>query len=161
MFTYPRLDDWTSRWAGFIKDSLDLRHDLVLDWDVINCTQFGGQGIEAITGHNPYEEGGWQEKFTTSKDAVVAIKAEGFTTLDDLIASLFPEIPLAFTWPGDVVLIKAIPWGEASANERKTMPHGVALADPPFYYAVTEQGLGRGDLRAEGIRAFAIGHEVG
>lgn len=156
-FTYPRYPDWTSRWSYFIKDSLDLQLDLVLDWESINCTQFVSQGIEAITGHNPYEEDGWVDTFTTAEGAGKAIRKRGYNTLDEVTEALFPEIPLSFVWPGDLVLIRSAPC-EAT---RQIMPHGWALADPPFFYVVGEQGLGRGDLLKEAIRGFAIGHEVG
>lgn len=157
MFTHERLPDWTARWAHFIKDGLDLSPDLQLDWENINCTQFSASGIEAITGHNPYEEEEWLGTFTNSIGAALEIRRRGFETLDDVIASLFPEIPLAFVWPGDVVLISSTPWDEAA---RVVMPHGVALADPPYFYAVNEAGMGRGDLYASTVRAFGIGHSV-
>lgn len=160
MFVYPRYPDWTARWAHFIKDSLDLWEDLKLDWGGVNCTQFSGQGVEALTGHNPYEEGGWADKFGTPQEAADAIVEAGFNTLDDLIAALFPEVPLSMAWPGDVVLIAAAPQGDLSVGVVQKMPHGVALADPPFFYAVTPEGLGRGPLYTQAVRAFAVGREA-
>jgi hypothetical protein len=166
MFTYPRIDNWTGKWSEFVKDTLDLQRDLILDWGDINCTQFSADGIEAITDHNPYDEGEWRGKFSSSLSAVKVIKRRGFNTLDDVIASLFPEIPLSFVWPGDVVLVKSVPWSdETDAADgtlfaREVMPHGVALADPPYYYAVTEQGVGKGDLYKEAVRGFAVGHTI-
>lgn len=159
MFTHPRLNDWTGRWSEFIKDTLDLAGDLRLDWAGINCTQFSGQGIEALTGHNPYEEGEWEGKFTTALSAAKEIKKRGFNTLDDVIASLFPnEVPLAYAWPGDVVLIQTVPWTEEDV--RAVMPHGVCLAEPPYFYGVSPEGVGRGDLFKDAVRCFAIGREV-
>lgn len=158
MFDYERRPDWTARWAEFIKDSLDLQPELCLDWEFTSCTSFAAQGIEAITGRNPFEEGEWDGKFTTPLSAAKEIKRRGFLTLDDVIASLFVEIPLAFAWPGDVVLVRALPWSDEEA--RSVMPHGVGLVDPPYYYSPAELGLGRGDLYKEAVRAFAIGHGV-
>jgi len=160
IFNYPRYPDWTSRWAYFIQDCLHLRTDLKVDWEHINCTQFSGQGIAAITGHDPYEEGGWEGKFSTPEEAADTIKAAGFSSLDELIASLFKEVPLSMAWPGDVVLIKAAPQMDLSVGVVKMMPHGVVLADPPFFYAVTHEGLGRGDLYGDAVRAFAVGREI-
>lgn len=158
MFAYPRRPDWTGRWSEFIKDTLDLAPDLRLDWEHINCTQFLGQGIEALTGHNPYEEDGWAGKFTTPLSAAKEIKKRGYNTLDDVIADRFKEIPLAFTWPGDIVLVNTVPW--ANDETRLIMPHGVTLAEPPFFYGVSEEGVGRGNLYTEAYKCFAVGHEV-
>lgn len=158
MFMYPRLPDWTSRWAHFIKDTLDLASDLRLNWMDVHCAQFTGSGIEAITQHNPYEEDGWADKFTTAASAAKEIRKRGFTTLDDVIVSLFPEIPLAYAWPGDVVLVNTVPWTDEET--RTVMPHGVTLADPPFFYGVSPEGVGRGDLYQDAFKCFAIGREV-
>lgn len=128
-----------------------------LDWGHINCTQFSGSGIEAITGHDPYVEGEWEGHFQDEWEAGKEIRRRGFETLDDVIADLFPEIPLAFVMPGDVVLIKSAAW---DGESRIVMPHGVALADPPFFYAVTPEGLGRGDLYSDGVRGFAVGRSI-
>jgi hypothetical protein len=158
MFECERLPDWTARWAEFIQDCLDLSSDLKLDWGHINCTQFSAPGIEAITGKNPYEEGGWEGLFDSPMSAAKEIRKRGFNNLDEVIASLFPEIPLAFVWPGDVVLIKASPTHESEPSQ--IMPHGVGLANNPFFFAVEERGLGRGDLFTSAIRAFAVGHQI-
>lgn len=159
MFTHERLPDWTIRWAEFVKDCLDISSDLRLDWENTTCTSFCAQGIEVLTGHNPFEEGAWAGTFTNTWEAAKEIRKRHFETLDDLIANLFPEIPLAYAWPGDVVLIKAIDWN-AEEESKLVMPHGVALADPPVYLAVTEEGFGKGDLYGGAVRAFGIGHTV-
>jgi hypothetical protein len=158
MFECDRLPDWTARWAEFIQDCLGLSADLKLDWANINCTQFSAQGIEAITGKNPYEEGGWEGLFDSPMSAALEIKRRGFNNLDEVIASLFPEIPLAFVWPGDVVLIRTTLTEDEAATA--IMPHGVGLANSPFFFAVEENGLGRGDLFLQATRAFAVGHTI-
>lgn len=159
MFDYPRLPDWTSRWAHFVKDSLDIQSDISLDWEHVSCTSYAAQGIEAITGHNPFEEEGWAGSFTTALGAAKAILSKGFKTLDDVIASLFPEIPLAYAWPGDVLLVRTLP--EAlDAESSLVMPHGIGICDPPLYLSPAIGGLGRQNMFKDGLRAFAIGHKV-
>jgi hypothetical protein len=155
-FTHPRLPDWTIRWTEFIKVSLDKAGELKLDWEDITCTQWSGDGIEAITGHNPYEP--FRGKHHGVMGACKAIKAAGFNSLDELIADLFEEVPLSMAHQGDLVLAKSGGWGEEGSEE--IMPHAVGLADPPLYWAVTEAGLGKGDLYADGVRAFAVGRVI-
>lgn len=155
-FTYPRYPDWPARWAEFIRDCQQLSSDLSIDWEYINCLQFAMMGVEAITGHDPYDQ--VRQDVSTPLSAIKAIKAQGFNTLDEVPPALFDEIPLAFAQPGDVLLVNAAPWSD---NEEilTVIPHTVALADPPFYYAPGLEGLGRGHMYKEALRAFAVGHK--
>lgn len=156
-FTHPRLPDWPARWSEFVKDCLDLTADLKLDWEYIHCAQFSGSGIEAITGHDPYEP--FKGKFKTAHGGMKVIKEEGFNTLDDLIAALFEEVPLSLAQSGDIALARTISW-EGDEEARTIMPHGVVLCDPPVYYAVTPEGFGKGNLYEDSIRAFAVGRSI-
>lgn len=161
-FTHLRYEDWRIRWIEFIKDSLDLASDLCLNWDDITCTQWTGDGIEAITGHNPYDP--WRGKHKGILGACKEIKKAGFNSLDDLIASLFTEVPVSMAHQGDLILTRTQRWisegDEGALFAEEVMPHGVALADPPIYWGVTEQGFAKGDLYADAVRAFAVGRIV-
>lgn len=156
-FEHLRLPDWTQRWSEFIRDCQQIQSDLKLDWEHVNCTYLTGQGIEAITGHNPYDD--WEGKFTTSQGAAKEIKKRGFETLDDVMLDLFPEVPLSMVWPGDVVLIRTLAW-DGDEELRTVMPHGVALADPPVFWAITLDGMGTGPLYEQAVKALAVGREV-
>lgn len=157
LFMHKRLPDWTARWSEFIKECQELERDLTFDWSHINCTQFMGQGIEAITGHNPYEP--YEGTFTNALGAARVVKKNGFDTLDDFVAFTFKEVPIAMAWPGDIALVKPIGW-EEEEEAVAVMPHGVVLVDPPIYHSVAQGGLVKGDLYADAVRAFAVGREV-
>jgi len=164
-FSTMRRPDWTIRWTEFMKDSMDLAVETRLDWDDdgITCTSWAGDGIEALTGANPFDP--YRGSFNGILGACKAIKESGFKSLDDLIASLFQEVPVGMAQTGDLVLVRSVDWAQTALehNEYKVtaiMPHAVALVDPPLYWAVTEQGLGKGDLYADAVRAFAIGRTI-
>ena len=160
-FIHSRRPDWDARWAEFIHDCLQLSSDLAIDWEYVNCFQFTGMGVEVITGHDPYEPFG--EAVSSPISAAKEIKKWGYNCLDDVFPDMFREIPLAFAQPGDVLLVRPQLWTCAQGEEEasRIMPHAVALADPPFYYAPSERGLGRGNMYSEAIRAFAVGHDLG
>lgn len=170
-FTAVRRVDWEIRFTHFMHESKQLQSDLILDWEHITCTSWVGQGIEEITGMNPYEPFDGLHK--SIAQACRTIRQSGFSNLDDLIAALFGhgEIPIAYATRGDLVLAPIVegwcsepqqdgPDDLVSASDATlVMPHGVALADPPFYWAVTPQGLGKGPL-STAHRVFAIGRDV-
>lgn len=147
-FTTPRRIDWPVRFTEFMKDSLDLALELKLDWEFVSCTSFVGDGIEAITDENPFDP--YRDQFKDAIGAARVIKQAGFSTLDDLIASAFDEVPVGMAQTGDVVLVK-------SMQPSDVMPHGLGLVDPPLFFAVNEEGLGKGDLYVDGFRAFKVG----
>lgn len=162
-FKATRRIDWTVRWVEFIKDSLDLKSDLVLDWEHITCTSWCGSGIEEITGVNPFDP--YEGKFSTVLGACKVIQQTGCKSLDELIAKIFVETPIGHAQTGDLVLVKASPeWlgdldeGELFASD--IMPHGLALVDPPFFWCVTPQGLAKGQLYRDGVRAFTVGRKA-
>lgn len=155
-FTYPRFPDWPSRWAEFIHDCQQLQPDLAIDWEYINCLQFAFMGVEVLTGHDPYEA--FNQDVVSPTTAIRAIKKWGYNTLDEGLADMFPEVPLAFAQPGDIVLVNPVDWSNDHLLTQ-VVPHAVALADPPFYYAPGLGGLGRGSMYKEALRAFAVGYE--
>lgn len=163
-FTAMRRPDWSIRWTEFIKDSLDIATDLQIDWDSrgITCASWAGDGIEVLTGENPFDP--YIGSFDGIIGACKAIKKAGFNTLDDLVASMFPEVPVSMAQMGDLVLVRTARWdGDhllVDTFSDDVMPHGIALVDPPLYYAVTDQGLGKGDLYKDGVRAFAVGRLI-
>lgn len=155
--TVKRYRDWPIRWVEFIKDCQDVGSDLRLDWEDMNCIQWACQGIEALTGHDYYAE------FAGTKGALGAvrrIREEGFNTLDHLIGSILKEVPIAMAHQGDLVLVRTEAWDNLVQDGHAVMPHGVALADPPFFWCVTPEGLGKGELYMQGVKAFAVGRVV-
>lgn len=158
-FTFPRRKDWATRLTYFMKDSLDLVEDLKLDWSYVTCCSWVCDAIEQMTGHNPYEA--FAGRYDTPLGAAKAIRASGFNTLDELVAYRYKEVPIGLAQWGDLVLVKTLDTFQAEEPDAGlVMPHGLALAEPPFFWCVTEEGLGRGDLYVQGVRAFAVGRPV-
>lgn len=172
-FTAIRKPDWEICFTHFMRDSIKAQneHGLILDWEHVTCTSWVGQAIEEITGMNPYAPFDGLHK--SIAQACRTIKIAGFSNLDDLISALFGhnEIPLGYVTKGDLVLAPT-PNGWCVAPQQDgpddlvtrqeatlVMPHAVALADPPFYWAIGFNGLGRGKL-ADVSKVFAIGRDV-
>ena len=157
VFPYRRLKDWPSRFVHFIKDSQDLSDSLLLDWENMNCLQWACMSVEAITGHNPYEQ--FDPKDGSLKQVVKTIQERGYTSLDAIVEEHFYEVPLAMAQQGDLVLVVA-DW-DAGDSIAQVMPHGVAVCDPPSYWCVLPEGLGKGDLYGGAVvRAFAVGRDI-
>lgn len=157
LFPYARRQDWSVRWVEFIKDSLDIAADLRMDpdWGSLNCIQWACTGVEELTGHNPYEELGFDAEVKSVATACRAVTSRGFTTLDHLLGSLFDSVPVGMCQSGDLVMVR-VP--ELVGNN--VFPHAAALADPPFYWVVTLEGLAKGDLYVDGVAAYAVGRKV-
>ena len=155
-FDGVRLPDWNVQFVHFIKDSQDIGADLILDWDTNSCASWVCDGIQAMTGKNPHDQ---FPTYNSALGAAKAIKDAGFKTFDELLAFLFPEIPMAFVTMGDVVLVDAV-LGEGEDKEvGKVMPYAMALADPPHYWLVDPKGFSRGPLTLA-KKAYAIGRVV-
>lgn len=155
-FLLPRRFDWTTRWVEFMQDSKAIASDLKLDWHNLNCLEWCCMWIEECTGQNPYDE--VKEEASSLLGAASAIKNRGFQSLDQLIGSYLPSSPVGMLQQGDMVMVKTPPeWGAEDGALAHLMPHGCALADPPFYWCVTQEGLGRGLLYEEGVSGFLIG----
>ena len=158
LFPYERRQDWQVRWVEFIKDCLDIAADLRLDpdWGVLNCIQWSCSGIEELTGHNPYEELQFHEEVKSVATATRAVTSRGYKTLDQLLGSLFYEVPVGMCQSGDLVMAQVPNVVEGNV----VFPHAAVLADPPFYWCVTPEGLAKGDLYQDGRIAFAVGRRT-
>ncbi len=154
----PRRKDWMSRWVHFIVDSQALGSDLSLDWETMNCLKWACMGVEAITGYNPYEA--FDPADNSLREVLRTIKDRGYDNLDQIIESHYPEIPISLAQQGDLVLVAADWDGSVDTATLQVMPHGVALADPPFFWCVMPDGLGKGDLYKYGLRAFVVGRRI-
>jgi hypothetical protein len=154
-----RRKDWSSRWVRFITDSRALGADLSLDWESMNCLKWACMGIEEMTAFNPYEH--FAPEDGSLKDVVKTIRNRGYKTMDQIIESRYPEVPIGLAQLGDLVLVESN-WEEMDVDTgvRSVMPFGAALADPPHYWCVLPEGLSKGELYVHGHRAFAVGRIV-
>ena len=164
MFDHPRLNDWTIRYTEFLKESIEIARELCIDWDSegVTCFSWVGDGIEAITGHNPHDP--HRGQYSGLVGTCRYLKKLGYSSFNDFIADRFKEIPVGMAQAGDIVLVNNSGWTNEHPDEalvaEEMMPCAVALCDPPFYFGVTEHGLVRGDLYTQGVRAFAVGRSV-
>lgn len=186
-YTYQHLrrPDWAIRFVEFMADSLQLQNDLQLDWEFVSCTSWAGDCVEALTGSNPFDD--FRGRFNSVAKAVRVIREAGFNSLDELMLSLFKEIPLGMATQGDLVLAasarsSAVPYNLGPNNplpqsdggihqqdlyapfgllpsEWQVMPNAVGIADPPHFWVVTPQGLGKGPLMLCN-KALAVGRII-
>lgn len=121
-----------------------------LDWEVFNCASFGAKWIEVQTDYDMYSA--FRGKIHDEGSAYKEIRKLGYENLDDIITSQLPEIPIGMAQRGDLVLVPAD--GERFLG--LGMSHAIGGVDPPFFWALGTEGLGRGHLY-ECTRAFAVG----
>lgn len=163
-FNTPRFFDWTIRWVEFMKDSKDLSKELSLEWDGVTCGSWAGDGVEAITGVDPYEE--FRDAFTSPMGAAKAIMKAGYKNIVELMDDRFQKIPVGMAQSGDLLLLPLAHWTadlqteSASQEIQAVMNMAIGLADPPFYWAVSNEGLGYGDLYSDGILAYRVGERI-
>lgn len=160
-----RKDNWQQIFVEFLQESQN--EGVVCDWEFFNCTSWVCDGIEAITGVDLYAP--YRGRSNSIASAWRMIKEAGFKSLDDIIASQLPEIPVAFAQRGDMVLVPVpamqlpIMTAARSGTDLSAqtfsdvgMPHAVCLADPPIFYNLTEVGITREPLTMA-TRAFRVG----
>lgn len=96
-----RLPDWNARLHAFV-DSVKrspfawASHDCFCGW--------AADAVEAMTGEDIATA--YRSAYSTPKGAVDVMKAAGFATLADLVASHLPEIHLSQAHVGDIAAIE-------------------------------------------------------
>lgn len=138
-----RLHDWKIRLANFT----DEMRMSPFEWGVNDCTVGLVAGaIKAITGEDLTIG---MPEYKDKKSALKAIKELGFDTLEDLVASLLPEVHPIYARNGDVGVIK----------EGDEMPiTALCVVDSDLLIAMGDIGHGRRP-RSDMSRAFAVGWE--
>ncbi|MDQ7775251.1 MAG: hypothetical protein Q4615_04710 [Paracoccus aminovorans] len=140
--TLTRLPDWRARFAA----EMDRQRRDPFAWGTQDCALGLAAGaVEAITGADLRV--GWRSKYKTPAGALKAIKAKGFDSLPDLIASLLPEVPPAFADVGDIGVIE---------ESDGALGHALCVVDASGLIVLTDAGHGRRP-RADMIRAFKVG----
>lgn len=139
--TLARLPDWRARFAA----EMDRQRRDPFAWGSQDCALGLAAGaVEAITGADLRV--GWRSKYKTPAGALKAIKAKGFDSLPDLLASLLPEVPPAFADVGDIGVIEA----------DGPLKQALCVVDASGLIVLTEAGHGRRP-REDMIRAFKVG----
>lgn len=140
--TFQRLPDWRARLAA----EMDRQRRDSFSWGTQDCALGLAAGaVEAITGADLRV--GWRSTYRTPRGALKAIRAKGFDSLPDLIASLLPEIPPAFADVGDIGLIPV---------DDGALGHALCVVDASGLIVLTEAGHGRRP-REDMLRAFKVG----
>lgn len=156
-----RLPDWELRLTEYIMDSRNAGAGLQMDWEATTCTSWVGGAIEAVTGVDPYQP--WKGRHKDAFEAIRRIREGGFNSLEELIASLFVEIPPVMAQRGDIGFILARwnadrpqGWEFEEDDPADPFAKGLVVVDGPFVWGLTEGGLGRANS-SDLVRAFAVG----
>lgn len=147
-----RVPAWGPNLTRFIREcrQLSQKGELKFDWENVNCAWFAGGAIREMTGVDFY---GPFNSVTSAFAAAKLLHTQGYHSLEAYTDSLAPERPLSEAQRGDAVLIQGLTTEEGLA---------LGIADPPFYWAVSEEGLIKGELwtatgNVRPVKAYAIG----
>lgn len=163
-FTFPRLTDWPARLTAFLLD-MKSRNDLgslAFDWDpsnpeAENCLTFAGSAMEALFGVNPYTEIGMSLAYTNPREALEALESVGYSSMEDVLSTLFRSQNTSSTKRGDLVLIPAGYARDSDGTNLHTMTGlrwATAVADPPYFWVVsTAYGLSQGPIN-KAVQSF-------
>lgn len=94
-----RLTDWRSRLQNTLADNAHR----AFEPGVHDCSTFTGSCVDAVTGTDyaaPY-----RGQYTTIEEGLDLIQAAGFADQVELVASIFPEIPVLQASSGDIAAI--------------------------------------------------------
>jgi hypothetical protein len=144
-----RRPDWSTRLIEYITESQ--RECIKCDWEFNHCAGWVAGGIYEMTGVDLYAAFEGQE-ITSPYDAYMAIKRLGYSSLEDYITSILPEKPLVNAQRGDVVFVRA----DGEEFQGLGMSQALGFAFPPLFYALGNNGLGKGPIM-QATRCFAVG----
>lgn len=93
-----RYEDWEVRLYERVQEWKD--HEF--QYGKTDCCAFAGSVIEALTGHNPWED--WAGSYSDAASASDALSQRGYKSLyAALVATLGKALPVAVARRGDVV----------------------------------------------------------
>lgn len=138
-----RRPDWRQRLAHMLLEQMPYG----FGWGTNDCLSFSSSGVEAVLKHDLDLYSMQSHEYDTALGAAKAMRAEDSTwaTPSDLLSYLFHETDVNRAQRGDLVI----------GNEHDGW--AVGICDGETYYAVAEEGLGRG-VTLDCIRAFRVGY---
>lgn len=153
MTQIERLPDWAERFTNFLLESQ--QEGLKCDWEFFHCASWVGAGVEALTEVDLYEP---IRAFDTSSPTLAykAMKKAGFDSMEEYLATRLEEKPIVFAQRGDIVLAAAGPASDLTVHYSELFPAALGLADPPYYWGISELGVGRAPL-LEAHKCFGVG----
>lgn len=147
-----RHNNWEQILSDFYLETDN--NGLALDWGSSNCAAWSLEAVKRMTGVDLYEE--FVGKVDSPQSAYKAIKAAGFDTFDELVASRLEEVPMAFAKRGDLCLypveadqalyhgpsavLGGAALGEGSTAQSLGMSYAMCLAEPPHVWALIATG---------------------
>lgn len=147
-----RRPDWGQRLSEFLRECV--QEKVVLDWDMFSCASWACDGVEAFTGVDLFAE--YRGKAKSMAQTYALIHKSGFDSLEAIVASKLPTIPVAFARRGDLLLGPARsvsgPQGESLASEDLAL----CIADRTVYWGLSEEGVGTMPIEFA-VKAFAVG----
>lgn len=155
-----RLPNWAERLVKYITWCRDYPGGLKFGWDpsnqgTANCLTFAGGAVEAQTGINYYENMAAAEEYNDIAAAKLILNARGFSSVDQLIGSIFEPKKVTHATFGDLIIIPAnnemVP-----GIELVGMNQAVAVAEPPHYWCISSKfGLSKGHMR-DAVKAYNV-----
>lgn len=151
-----RVDNWNLKFLERLEELKAQNQEELLgfDWDPkkansFHCLTFSSTMVEAITGRNIYQEMASDKVYDTPLAAMRVLKDMGFSSVDQLIGSIFEEKRVTRAIRGDLVMIP-------SDIEEPGLKLVVAVADPPFFWVVSSvHGLSRGNI-LDAQKAYSV-----
>ena len=149
-----RLWDWRERFVEWLVDAWDKSRRLSygdadpevqkysFSWDPSkghNCLTLASTSCLVITGVDLHDRFS-PIPYTSEVEAYMAMRKLGFKSVDQLLESLFPEVEMDHTLTGDLCVVMT------PDESGDGLVKACAICDPPFFWAMMPQGLGRGRL---------------
>jgi hypothetical protein len=147
--TNMRTSGWEERLTDFLVQSEV--NGVCCDWTTTHCAKWSNEAVILQNERNVYSLFDQGNEITDPAEAYKAIRKAGYEDFNAVIAAHFKEKPIAFANRGDLVFIRA----DGPDFEGLGMSFALGIADPPFWYALGKDRLGRGLLR-EAAAVFDI-----
>lgn len=139
-----RVWNWQEKLTTYLVESQ--QEGIRCDWEFHHCGGWVDGAVFEMTGESflePFKD------VDSPASAVQAFKDAGYSSFEDFIRKNFKSKPIIFAKRGDIVLVPAV--------EMLGVPMmALGIADPPFFWALNEQGVGKGDL-LQAAEAFGVG----
>lgn len=95
-----RVEGWERR----LKLAVEKHIRLPAEYGVSDCLIIALDGIEAVTGEDPYPRATFDRVYSTAQGALRCLKQAGFDTVGDVLRAKFPEVAPSLAQRGDVGL---------------------------------------------------------
>lgn len=155
-----RLPNWEQRLTEWLLELYRWTQagSCTFDWDPSkrdqghwNCLTFAGSATEMLLGVNLYDELAGDEVYDSPLAALKILQRWEASSIPELLGKFFPEVPKHFAHHGDLVMIPS-----RDAPDFQPFAFATAIAEPPYLWTITSEGLARAPLSLGSI-AFSVG----